>query len=89
MPHLILPAWADLYNFGVLVEEVGLGKWGNRKAAPGLAVDELSEAFLELVGDGPASRSLRENAKKLAKSLTRPGRDIAADEIAMLAARGH
>ncbi|KAF6817385.1 UDP-glucoronosyl and UDP-glucosyl transferase family protein [Colletotrichum plurivorum] len=89
VPHLILPAWVDLYNYGVLVEEVGLGRWGNRKAAPALEAEELSEAFLELVGDGPASRALRQNAKKLAKTFTRPGRDIAADEIAMLAARGH
>lgn len=89
MPHLILPAWLDHYNYAARVEEIELGVWGNKKAAPGFSVDELTSAFLRLLDDGPASASMRENAKRLRGTLARPGRDIAGDEIARLAATGH
>ncbi|WYZ43470.1 hypothetical protein EsH8_VI_001169 [Colletotrichum jinshuiense] len=89
VPHLILPAWLDHYNYAARVEEIELGVWGNKKAAPGFSVDELTSAFLRLLDDGPASASMRENAKRLRGTLARPGRDIAGDEIARLAATGH
>ncbi|GKT44282.1 glycosyltransferase sdnJ [Colletotrichum spaethianum] len=89
VPHLILPGWLDLYNYAARVEEIEVGIWGNKKTAPGFSVDELSSAFLKLVDGGPASVLMRENAKKISRTLARPGRDVAADEIARLAAWGH
>ncbi|KAL0934398.1 udp-glucoronosyl and udp-glucosyl transferase family protein [Colletotrichum truncatum] len=89
VPHIVLPAWADLYNYASLAETTDIGVWGNRKAAPGISADELGSAFLKMVDGGPASLSMRENAKRLGKSIVRPGRDIAADEVARLAATGY
>ncbi|OHW99023.1 UDP-glucoronosyl and UDP-glucosyl transferase family protein [Colletotrichum incanum] len=89
VPHLILPGWLDLYNYAARVEAIDIGVWGNKKTAPGFSVDELSSAFLKLVDGGPASVLMKENAKKISRTLVRPGRDVAADEIARLAAWGH
>ncbi|TEA20489.1 Glycosyltransferase sdnJ [Colletotrichum sidae] len=89
VPHIILPAWLDLYNYAARVEAIDIGVWGNRQTAPGFSVDELASAFLKLVDGGPDSISMRKNTEALAKSIKRPGRDVAADEIAKLAATGH
>ncbi|KAI3542384.1 hypothetical protein CABS01_15216 [Colletotrichum abscissum] len=88
VPHLILATWLDLYNYAARVEQVGIGIWGNRKSAPGFSLDELSEALLRLVDGGPESVAKRDNARAIQQTLRRPGRDIAAEEIARLAARG-
>ncbi|KXH57228.1 hypothetical protein CNYM01_12579 [Colletotrichum nymphaeae SA-01] len=88
VPHLILATWLDLYNYAARVEQVGIGIWGNRKSAPGFSLDELSDALLRLVDAGPESVAKRDNARAIQQTLRRPGRDIAADEIARLAARG-
>ncbi|EXF84532.1 hypothetical protein CFIO01_09660 [Colletotrichum fioriniae PJ7] len=88
VPHLILATWLDLYNYAARVEQVGIGIWGNRESAPGFSLNELSDAFLRLVDGGPESVAIRDNARAIQQTLRRPGRDIAADEIARLAARG-
>lgn len=88
VPHLILATWLDLYNYAARVEQVGIGIWGNRKSAPGFSLNELSDAFLRLVDGGPESVAIRDNARAIQQTLRRPGRDIAADEIARLSARG-
>ncbi|OHF03134.1 hypothetical protein CORC01_01518 [Colletotrichum orchidophilum] len=89
VPQLILPAWLDLYNYAARVEAIDIGVWGNKQSAPGFSLDELSSAFLKLVDGGSASLLMRENAEKIRRTITRPGRDVAADEIARLAALGH
>ncbi|KXH42941.1 hypothetical protein CSIM01_01695 [Colletotrichum simmondsii] len=88
VPHLILATWLDLYNYAARVEQVGIGVWGNRKSAPSFSLDELSDALLRLVDGGPESVTKRDNARAVQQTLRRPGRDIAADEVARLAARG-
>ncbi|KAF5502658.1 Glycosyltransferase sdnJ [Colletotrichum aenigma] len=88
VPHLVVPAWLDCYNYAALAESFKLGVRGNYKAAPGISQDELTEAFLTMLDGGPSSVEMRTNAKRLAKSLVRPGRDVAADRIAELATDG-
>lgn len=83
-----MPAWLDCYNYAALAESFKLGVRGNYKAAPGISQDELAEAFLTMLDGGPSSVEMRTNAKRLAKFLVRPGRDVAADRIAELAADG-
>ncbi|KXH63475.1 hypothetical protein CNYM01_05429 [Colletotrichum nymphaeae SA-01] len=89
VPQLILPAWLDLYNYAARVEAIDIGVWGNRQSAPTFSLSELSSAFLKLVDGGSASLLISQNAKKIQRTISRPGRDVAADEIARLAALGH
>ncbi|KAK7448563.1 hypothetical protein CaCOL14_011792 [Colletotrichum acutatum] len=88
VPQLILPAWLDLYNYAARVEAIDIGVWGNRQSAPAFSLSELSSAFLKLVDGGSASLMMSQNAKKIQRSISRPGRDVAADEIARLASLG-
>lgn len=104
IPHVVLPMWADLYDFAVRAEYLGVGVWGSRKAAPYVSVlslvilvqrflileqwkaDELSAAFLQVVGDSEEAISMRKKARELSLPYkAKPGRITAAHELAKLA----
>ncbi|KXH66699.1 hypothetical protein CSAL01_08912 [Colletotrichum salicis] len=79
----------NLYNYAARVEAIQIGVWGNKQSAPGFSLIELSNAFTKLVDGSSASLLVSQNAKKIQRALSRPGRDVAADEIARLAALGY
>lgn len=86
IPHVVLPMWADLYDFAVRAEYLGVGVWGSRKAAPYWKADELSAAFLQVVGDSEEAISMRKKARELSLPYkAKPGRITAAHELAKLA----
>lgn len=91
VPHVILPMWADCYNYAALAEGLGLGIWASRQSAPDWTVEELSASILKLLSeDDPFAVSARAKARALSeKAKARPGRDHAADIIAEFAAKGH
>lgn len=85
--QVILPMWADLYNFAALVETIGLGVWGCKETSPNWTSKCLSSAILEVVGGGEPSVNRRKKAKSLGLSVQwgEKGRDIAAREVSKLA----
>lgn len=89
IPHIILPQWADLYDYATRVEYLNIGIWGSKLSAPKWSAEELSAAFLKIVGNGTEAQSIRENAKRLGDiAKVKPGRVRAAEEIARLAGEG-
>ncbi|KLU82314.1 hypothetical protein MAPG_01387 [Magnaporthiopsis poae ATCC 64411] len=91
VPHLVLPLWADCYNYAAMAEGLGLGIWASRQSAPDWTVEEISASMLKLLSDDdPFTVSARAKAKALSdKAKVRPGRDHAADIIAEFATKGH
>jgi hypothetical protein len=90
VPHIVLPLWIDLYGYGALVEDLGIGVWAGRETAPVWKAEELSDAFLRVLDDSTASVAMREKASGIGKiARANPGREVAAKELARLAALGH
>ncbi|KAF4969300.1 hypothetical protein FSARC_3455 [Fusarium sarcochroum] len=89
VPHVIMPMWADLYNYAKLVETIGIGVWACPTTSPKWTVDELAQAFLKVV-DGEESVSIREKARALGEKMQagEKGRDLAARKVAELAYAG-
>ncbi|TEA15892.1 Glycosyltransferase sdnJ [Colletotrichum sidae] len=82
VPQVILPVWADTFDFAHRAELLGIGRWGSRKHAPGYGAEELGAAMKEVVvGDG--ARKLRQRAKAVAKEREShgEGHDVAAKHI--------
>lgn len=86
VPQLLLPMWADCFDFAMRAEYRKIGVYGNRKAHPWIDGDELATAFKRVLGDGEEAKMIRENARKLGEEKRKkPGRECAAREIARLA----
>lgn len=84
--QVILPLWADLYNYAALAETSGIGVWGCKDSTPNWMSECLSDAFMEGIG-GCGESLLQRQAKWLGDRIKagKKGRDVAADEIAKLA----
>lgn len=89
VPHLVLPMWADTFDYATRAEFLGIGVWGNEKAAPYWTSEELEVAFSRVLGDHAEANSIREKAAALGKERQKnPGKSVAAREIARLARLG-
>ncbi|KAL6870391.1 family 1 glycosyltransferase [Trichoderma novae-zelandiae] len=88
IPSVVLPLWADHYNYAQTAEYLGVGIWPNKTLAPDWEAAGLAEAFLDALG-GSRSVAMRENAKALArKGEEYGGRKLAARLVAEMAAGG-
>ncbi|KAK8059087.1 hypothetical protein PG996_009017 [Apiospora saccharicola] len=88
VPQVVLPLWADLYNFAALTETSGIGLYGSRGTAPGWTVDGLTNAFVTVIDDEKAA-GMRGKARELSRrAKARSGREVAAAEIARWAGSG-
>ncbi|PNP56589.1 hypothetical protein THARTR1_03285 [Trichoderma harzianum] len=88
IPSVVLPLWADHYNYAQTAEYLGVGIWPNKKTAPDWEAAALTEAFLEALS-GNTSMTMRQNAKAIAlKGHEYGGRKLAAQLVAELAAGG-
>lgn len=85
-----MPLWADLYNYAVLVESIGIGVWACPNTSPYWTVDELALAILKVVDEGKESLLMRNKAKELGDRIqaSEKGQDIAARKVAELAHAG-
>ncbi|KAH0423206.1 udp-glucoronosyl and udp-glucosyl transferase family protein [Colletotrichum camelliae] len=84
IPQVILPGWADCYDFALRAELLGIGKWASRTARPLWKRDELAKG-LEEVLLGPEAMDMSKRAQELAKRHPEDaGRDRAAEEILKL-----
>ena len=90
VPQVILPQWADLYDYAQLVENLNIGVWGCRATSPDWTAECIQQAILFVLEDSPTSSSMTRNAASF-RELTRKsvGRDVAAREVARLAASGY
>ena len=78
--------WVDLYDYAARVEWLGVGIWGNKATAPNLTSEELSDAFLKVIGSDEAARSIRDRAKQLGDLFkSKSGQVCAAEELVKLA----
>ncbi|RFU76259.1 glycosyltransferase family 1 [Trichoderma arundinaceum] len=88
IPSVVLPLWADHYNYAQTAEYLGVGIWPNKKTAPDWEATGLTEAVLEAL-TGNKSMTMRQNAKALAhKGREYGGRNLAAQLVAEMAAGG-
>ncbi|KAH0497493.1 hypothetical protein TgHK011_004793 [Trichoderma gracile] len=56
VPQVVLPAWADNYDYAQRVELLGVGRCGNKSTKPRWTSEELSREMLEvLMGDNAAA----------------------------------
>ncbi|KAJ4253840.1 hypothetical protein NW762_010235 [Fusarium torreyae] len=87
LPQLILPLWADLYNYAALAETAGVGIWGCKATTPDWTSECLAAALLQVIDGGQVSASLTKRARQLGDKVRGgdKGRDIAAREIVKLA----
>lgn len=85
-----MPLWADLYNYAVLVESIGIGVWACPNTSPDWTIDELALAILKVIDGGQPSLLMRNKAKELGDRIqaSEKGRDIAARKVAELAHTG-
>lgn len=81
VPQIILPVWADTYDFANRVEMIGTGRWGSRKAFPRWSASELGDVLVDVVLD--RNGQFASKAKAVAEECKRrgDGRDIAAKNI--------
>ncbi|KAK1983969.1 glycosyltransferase family 1 protein [Colletotrichum cereale] len=82
VPQVVLPVWADTYDFAYRAEFLGIGKFGNRKSAPRHEARELVTALQQVVV-GENARDIQERAKHIARLRLAKGegRDVAARHI--------
>lgn len=66
VPQLVLPGWADCYDFANRAELLGIGRWGNKTAKPRWEEKELCEALEEVIL-GPQAEEIQLRAKELAR----------------------
>ncbi|CAH0025263.1 unnamed protein product [Clonostachys rhizophaga] len=87
VPHVVLPLWADLYNFAAIAENVGIGIWACKDTSPNWTAEGISGAILKAAAGEGSDVALRQKSKSLGDKLRagEQGRDIAAREIAKLA----
>ncbi|KAH8879605.1 glycosyltransferase family 1 protein [Thozetella sp. PMI_491] len=72
VPRVILPQWADCYDFAHRAEWLGIGRWGSRTMKPKWSAKELSRELVEVVLGGKAP-DMKQRAEKLAKICNQDG----------------
>ncbi|KAK2778428.1 udp-glucoronosyl and udp-glucosyl transferase family protein [Colletotrichum kahawae] len=82
VPQVVLPVWADTYDFAQRVEYLGIGKWGSPTTAPRYRAQELRDALTQVITGRSAVR-FQLRSKELAKQRLQlgEGRDLAVRHI--------
>lgn len=90
VPQVVLPLWADLYNYAQLAEQTGVGFWACRETSPEWTPECLRDGILRVAASDVSDR-LRAKAREVGAEAGKngPGRDISASIIAQLARSGH
>ena len=71
----------DTYDYARQTEWLGVGVWGNKQHAPFVDAEELSGSIFHVLADHEEGRSIRRKASQVAAGFSRPGRDVAAENI--------
>jgi UDP:flavonoid glycosyltransferase YjiC (YdhE family) len=81
VPQLVLPGWADCYDFANRVELIGIGRWGNKKAKPRWQKDELYQTLAQVIF-GAQAEEIKLQAKRFAQKYAEgDGRRFAAEVL--------
>ncbi|KAJ5701168.1 hypothetical protein N7488_008716 [Penicillium malachiteum] len=72
IPQIVLPQWADCFDYAQRVELLGIGRLGSKTAKPLWTAPELSKAVLDVLV-GEKSKEMKENAMTLAKNVEEKG----------------
>ncbi|KAF9876993.1 hypothetical protein CkaCkLH20_05259 [Colletotrichum karsti] len=82
VPQVVLPVWADTYDYAQRAEYLGIGKWGSKTSAPRYGAQELGSALHQVLM-GPSASRMQVRARLLAKLRAQKGegRDVAAKHI--------
>ncbi|KAF3804242.1 Glycosyltransferase sdnJ [Colletotrichum gloeosporioides] len=82
VPQVVLPVWADTYDFAQRAEYLGIGKWVSPNTAPRYRAKELGDALTQVV-IGHNARKVQLKSNELAKQRLQlgEGRDVAARHI--------
>ncbi|KAJ3543981.1 hypothetical protein NM208_g3289 [Fusarium decemcellulare] len=64
VPQVVLPAWADCYDFANRAELLGIGRWANKNAKPRWSKDELAASLVDVIL-GPSSEKILLRAQEL------------------------
>ncbi|TGJ79087.1 hypothetical protein E0Z10_g9679 [Xylaria hypoxylon] len=89
VPQIVLPQWLDHYTFAQLAQDIGVGVWGCSDASPFWTTECLRNAFSAVLS-GESGDSIRNKAKRFGDmARSDPGEQVAAREIAKLAASGY
>ena len=89
VPQVVLPMWADLFNYAQLAEQTGVGLWGCRATTPDWTPQCLEESIVR-VASGPDGAVFRAKAREVSVEAKWGGlgRDISAARVAELARSG-
>ncbi|KAL8381634.1 hypothetical protein RB595_005764 [Gaeumannomyces hyphopodioides] len=80
-PQVVLPQWADCYEFAYRAEMLGIGRWGSKMAKPQWSAEELGPALIEVV-IGKKRDTYRRRARSLSERFgVSAGREKAAKII--------
>ena len=88
VPQVVLPVWADTYDYADRVEWLGIGLWGNRKAAPRAEAVELEMSMARIVSSSDADGFKRRARELAAETGVDKGRRRAAERVLELCAEG-
>jgi hypothetical protein len=61
---VVLPQWADTYDFASRAEYLGIGLWGNKSTKPQWKRDELGSVLVEALF-GPDAEAMKTKSKSL------------------------
>lgn len=87
--HVVLPLWADLYNFAAMVEPLGIGLWACSQTPLSWTGECIGDAVLQVIADDDKGKAIREKARLLGiEARKMPGRYGAANIVAKLAGSG-
>lgn len=93
IPHVICPAWFDLYTMAARVEYLKIGFYASKTSAPNLNATEIADGLitaLDLNPENTKGEEMRRNALRLGE-VTRAygGVRVAVDKILELAKENH
>jgi len=81
-PQVVLPVWADTFDYAYRVEYLGLGRWGSPTACPKWEASELGSALVDVLL-GPEAENMKKKAMELKDICAAygEGRDLAAKAV--------
>ncbi|KAK7421821.1 hypothetical protein QQX98_002037 [Neonectria punicea] len=81
VPQVVLPVWADTFDYANRAEMLGVGRWGNVNACPRWTTSELAPVLIEVVFDRNAEFAAKSRVLAEVCRQGGGGRNVAARKI--------
>lgn len=81
MPQVVLPVWADTFDFANRAELLEIGRWGNVNNCPRWSVSELAPILIDVVFDRNAEFAAKSRVLAEVCRQEGGGRNVAAKKI--------